>query len=91
VLLEAVLGGVGALMVLIIVVGSALALVPIAMAACSVLVRFLLLWSLTVITPVSPIVQFLVALIGLVFRSTPRCCSSSAGTRSANGLDGDEP
>jgi RND superfamily putative drug exporter len=65
VLLEAVIGGVGALVVLIIVFGSALALVPIAMATCSVLVSFLLLWGLTAITPVSPIVQFLVALIGL--------------------------
>ena len=65
VLLEAVIGGVGALVVLIFVFGSALALVPIGMAICSVLVSFLLLWGLTAITEVSPIVQFLVALIGL--------------------------
>ena len=65
VLLEALIGGVGALFVLIFVFGSALALVPLAMAICSILVSFLLLWGLTAITEVSPIVQFLVALIGL--------------------------
>ena len=65
VLLEAVVGGVGALIVLLFVFGSALAFVPLAMAISSVLVSFLLLWGLTVITEVSPIVQFLVALIGL--------------------------
>ena len=65
VLLEAVIGGAGALIVLIFVFGSALALVPLAMAICSILVSFLLLWGLTAITEVSPIVQFLVALIGL--------------------------
>jgi RND superfamily putative drug exporter len=65
VLLEAVIGGVGALVVLAFVFGSWLALVPIAMAISSILVSFLLLWGLTAITDVSPIVQFLVALIGL--------------------------
>ncbi len=65
VLLEALIGGVGALIVLVFVFGSALALVPIGMAICSVLVSFLLLWGLTAITDLSPIVQFLVALIGL--------------------------
>jgi RND superfamily putative drug exporter len=65
VLLEAVIGGIGALIVLIFVFGSFLALVPLAMAISSVLVSFLLLWGLTAITDISPIVQFLVALIGL--------------------------
>jgi RND superfamily putative drug exporter len=65
VLLEALVGGFGALIVLIFVFGSALAFVPLAMAICSVLTSFLLLWGLTAITDVSPIVQFLVALIGL--------------------------
>jgi RND superfamily putative drug exporter len=65
VLLEALLGGFGALIVLVFVFGSFLALVPLGMAICSVLVSFLLLWGLTAITDVSPIVQFLVALIGL--------------------------
>jgi putative drug exporter of the RND superfamily len=65
VLLEALIGGVGALVVLVFVFGSWLALVPLAMAICSILVSFLLLFGLTQITEVSPIVQFLVALIGL--------------------------
>jgi RND superfamily putative drug exporter len=65
VFLEALIGGVGALVVLVFVFGSALALVPIFMAICSILVSFLLLWGLTAITEVSPIVQFLVALVGL--------------------------
>jgi len=65
VLLEAVIGGVGALIVLVFVFGSWLAFVPLAMAICSVLVSFLLLWGLTAITAISPIVQFIVALIGL--------------------------
>jgi putative drug exporter of the RND superfamily len=65
VLVEAVVGGVGALFVLVFVFGSALALVPLAMAVSSILVSFLLLWALTAVTEVSPIVQFLVALIGL--------------------------
>jgi RND superfamily putative drug exporter len=65
VLLEAVLGGFGALLVLVFVFGSALALVPLVMAICSILTSFLLLWALTAVTEVSPIVQFLVALIGL--------------------------
>jgi putative drug exporter of the RND superfamily len=65
VLLEAVIGGFGALIVLVFVFGSALAFVPLLMAICSVLTSFLLLWGLTAITDVSPIVQFLVALIGL--------------------------
>ena len=65
VLLEALIGGVGAFFVLIFVFGSALAFVPIAMAICSILVSFLLLYGLTTITELSPIVQFLVALIGL--------------------------
>jgi RND superfamily putative drug exporter len=65
VLLEAVLGGAGALLVLVFVFGSALALVPLVMAICSVLVTFLLLGGLTQFTDLSPVVQFLVALVGL--------------------------
>jgi putative drug exporter of the RND superfamily len=65
VFLEALLGGLGALVVLAFVFGSLLALVPLAMAICSILVSFLLLWGLTAVTDVSPIVQFLIALIGL--------------------------
>jgi RND superfamily putative drug exporter len=65
VLVEAMLGGVGALLVLAFVFGSFLALVPIMMAIVSILTTFLVVWGLTTVTEVSPIVQFLVALIGL--------------------------
>jgi putative drug exporter of the RND superfamily len=65
VLLEAVLGGLGALVVLGFVFASFLALVPILMAVVAIMTTFLLVWGLTGITDVSPIVQFLVALIGL--------------------------
>src|SRR5207302_1282680 len=65
VLLEALLGGAGALAVLAFVFASFLALVPMLMAVVSIMTTFLLVWGLTTITEVSPIVQFLVALIGL--------------------------
>ena len=65
VLVEALLGGVGALLVLAFVFASFLALVPIMMAIVSILTTFLVVWGLTTITEVSPIVQFLIALIGL--------------------------
>jgi putative drug exporter of the RND superfamily len=65
VLLEAMLGGLGALLVLAFVFGSFLALVPLMMAVASILTTFLVVWGLTAITEVSPIVQFLIALIGL--------------------------
>ena len=65
VLLEALIGGFGALLVLAFVFASFLALVPIAIAIVSILSTFLVIWGLTTITEVSFIVQFLVALIGL--------------------------
>jgi RND superfamily putative drug exporter len=65
VLLEAVIGGLGALIVLAFVFASFLAIVPIGMAICSIMTTFLLLLGLTTFTDVSPIVQFLVALVGL--------------------------
>jgi putative drug exporter of the RND superfamily len=65
VLLEALLGGFGALLVLAFVFGSFLAIVPIVMAIVSILTTFLVVWGLTTVTEVSPIVQFLIALIGL--------------------------
>ncbi len=65
VLVEALLGGLGALLVLGFVFGSLLALVPIVIAVVSILTTFLVVWGLTTVTEVSPIVQFLVALIGL--------------------------
>ncbi len=65
VLVEAMLGGLGALIVLAFVFASFLAIVPILMAIASILTTFLVIWGLTSVTDVSPIVQFLVALIGL--------------------------
>jgi RND superfamily putative drug exporter len=65
VLVEAVLGGLGALIVLSFVFASFLAVVPILMAIASIMTTFLLLLGLTEFTDVSPIVQFLVALVGL--------------------------
>lgn len=65
VLLEALVGGFGALLVLAFVFASFLAIVPIFMALVSIMTTFLLVWGLTAVTDVSPIVQFLVALIGL--------------------------
>ncbi len=65
VLIEALIGGFGALLVLIFVFASFLAVVPILMAAVSILTTFLLLLGLAEATEVSPIVQFLIALIGL--------------------------
>ncbi|HEX5852556.1 MAG TPA: MMPL family transporter [Solirubrobacteraceae bacterium] len=65
VFLEAMLGGLGALLVLAFVFGSFLALVPIMMAITSIMTTFLLVWGVTTVTEVSPIVQFLIALIGL--------------------------
>jgi putative drug exporter of the RND superfamily len=65
VLVEAVLGGLGALIVLSFVFASFLAIVPLGMAIVSIFTTFLLLLGLTEITDVSPIVQFLIALVGL--------------------------
>jgi RND superfamily putative drug exporter len=65
VFLEALLGGLGALVVLSFVFASFLAIVPIVTAIASIMTTFLLLLGLTEFTDVSPIVQFLVALVGL--------------------------
>ena len=65
VLIEALVGGFGALLVLTFVFASFLAVVPLMMAAASILTTFLLLLGLTELTSVSPIVQFLIALLGL--------------------------
>jgi putative drug exporter of the RND superfamily len=65
VLVEALLGGFGALIVLAFVFASFLALVPLMMAIVSILSTFLIVWGLTTVTEVSPIVQYLVSLIGL--------------------------
>ncbi|MDP9345299.1 MAG: MMPL family transporter, partial [Actinomycetota bacterium] len=65
VLVEALLGGVGALVVLGFVFGSLLALVPLLMAIPAIMTSFLAVYGLTQVTGISPIVQFLIALIGL--------------------------
>jgi putative drug exporter of the RND superfamily len=65
VLLEALLGGLGALVVLGFVFGSLLAFVPLLMAVPAIMTSFLAVYGLTQITGVSPIVQFLIALVGL--------------------------
>jgi putative drug exporter of the RND superfamily len=65
VLAETMLGGLGALAVLAFVFASLLALVPMAIAAVSILTTFLVVLALTYLTDVSFIVQFLVALVGL--------------------------
>jgi putative drug exporter of the RND superfamily len=65
VLAETLLGGLGALLVLAAVFGSLLALVPLLVAAVSILTTFLLILVLTTITDISFLVQFLIALIGL--------------------------
>ncbi|MCK9249133.1 MAG: MMPL family transporter [Solirubrobacteraceae bacterium] len=64
-LAETVVGGLGAMIVLAWAFGSALALVPLVVAGVSILTTFLLLRGLTLLTDVSFVVQFLVALIGL--------------------------
>jgi putative drug exporter of the RND superfamily len=65
VLTETMLGGLGALIVLILVFGSFLAVVPLLMAMVTIPTTFLLVWGLTTVTDISFIVEFLIALIGL--------------------------
>jgi len=65
VLSEALLAGLGSLIVLAFVFASFLALLPLVIAAISILTTFLLVLGLTYVTNVSVIVQFLIALIGL--------------------------
>ena len=66
VLLEALIGGVGALVILLFVFGTLPAvLMPLVVAIAAILNTFTLVWALTYITDVSIIVQFLIALVGL--------------------------
>jgi RND superfamily putative drug exporter len=65
VLVETLLGAAGALLVLMFVFASFLALLPILIAAVSILTTFMLVLGLTTFSDVSIIVQFLIALIGL--------------------------
>jgi len=66
VFLEAVVGGLGALVILLFVFGTLPAvLMPIVVAVAAILNTFTLVWALTYLTNVSIIVQFLIALVGL--------------------------
>jgi putative drug exporter of the RND superfamily len=63
---EALIGAAGALIILLFVFGTIPAvLMPILIAIVSILNTFTLAWSLTYVTSVSRIVQFLIALVGL--------------------------
>src|SRR3954451_17065043 len=91
VFLEAVLGGLGALVVLAFVFASFLAVLPLLMAIVSIMTTFLLLLGLTAVTSVSPIVQFLIALIGLgVAIDSSLLVVSRWREERALGYDGDE-
>ena len=60
------IGGLGALVILLFVFGTLPAvLMPLAVAVAAILNTFTLVWALTYITDVSIIVQFLIALVGL--------------------------
>ncbi len=63
---EAMIGGGGALVILLFVFGTLPAVaMPLMVAIASIFNTFTLVWLLTYLTPVSIIVQFLVALVGL--------------------------
>ena len=64
--MEALIGGLGALVILLFVFGTLPAvLMPLVVAVASILNTFTLVWALTYVTDVSIIVQFLIALVGL--------------------------
>jgi putative drug exporter of the RND superfamily len=65
VLVEALAGGLGALVVLAFVFASFLALLPLVMALFAIVGTFMVMWAITTVAEVSFIVTFLVALIGL--------------------------
>jgi RND superfamily putative drug exporter len=65
VLVETLLGAGGALLVLVFVFASFLALLPLVVAVCSILLSFIFLLPLTYAFDMSFIVQFLISLIGL--------------------------
>jgi RND superfamily putative drug exporter len=65
VLAETLIAGAAALAVLVLVFGSALAVVPLLMAAVAIPATFLAVYGLTEVTSVFFVVQYLVALIGL--------------------------
>jgi RND superfamily putative drug exporter len=64
-MVESVIGSIGALAILAFVFASFLALLPLLIGGVSVLATFLIVGGLTEITSISQIVEFLIALIGL--------------------------
>ena len=62
---EALIGALGALIVLAFVFASFLAVVPLLIALVSIMTSFLAVWGLATATSVSIIVEFLIALVGL--------------------------
>ena len=65
VLVETLIGGIGALAVLAFVYGSAIAIVPLLIAIPSILTTFLLVFGLTQVMSVNFLIEYLVALMGL--------------------------
>jgi putative drug exporter of the RND superfamily len=65
VLVETLVGALGALLVLAFVFRSLMAFVPLLMSAVAIPTTFLLIWPVANVTDVNVIVQFLIALIGL--------------------------
>ena len=88
VIAETLVGGAGALIILLFVFGTLPAVaMPLLVAAASILNTFTVIWLLTYITDVSVIVEFLVALVGLgiaIDWCTPGARSSSPARRSAS-------
>ena len=65
VLLETLIGATGALVVLLFVFGSAIAVVPLLIAAVAIGVTYSSIWAMTAVGPMSFLVEFFVALVGL--------------------------
>jgi RND superfamily putative drug exporter len=65
IMVETMIGSVGALVILALVFGSFLAFLPLLIGGVSVLTTFLIVGGLTEITGISQIVEFLIALVGL--------------------------
>ncbi|MBV9207965.1 MAG: MMPL family transporter [Actinobacteria bacterium] len=65
IMVETMIGSVGALVILALVFASFLALLPLVIGGVSVLATFLVVGGLTEVTGISQIVEFLIALIGL--------------------------
>jgi putative drug exporter of the RND superfamily len=65
ILVETLVGALGALVVLVFVFASFLALLPLVVAGVSILATFMIVLGLTTFTDVSFVVQFLISLVGL--------------------------